>query len=282
MLARSCLTIAALALCCTAAGAQQPFYAGKQLTILVNYDAGGPTDLEARVLSRHIGRHIAGNPRIIVQNMGGAGGIVGTKYLGEIAPRDGTMLGYFTGSTQRYVSNSRALQRRLPHLRVHRSAAERPHPFHADRRAARHQERCRRHQRREHRGRRAAARRAEGYGDAADARHARRALHLRDRIQFQRPGDDRAPARRDQLLRRLASPLQNQDRTRGEGRHADPGVLRPQFRRQGLHRAGLHEGLRDPAFPRALQIDQRRDARSASFGSCTSPSCWSTAPCTGC
>ena len=58
MLARSCLTIAALALCCTHASAQQPFYAGKQLTILVNYDAGGPTDLEARVLSRHIGRHI--------------------------------------------------------------------------------------------------------------------------------------------------------------------------------------------------------------------------------
>src|SRR5215510_1393940 len=104
MLARSCLAIAALALCCKVAAAQQPFYAGKQLTILVNYDAGGPTDLEARVLARHIGRHIAGSPRIIVQNMGGAGGIVGTKYLGEVAPRDGTMLGYFTGSSQRFVA----------------------------------------------------------------------------------------------------------------------------------------------------------------------------------
>jgi tripartite-type tricarboxylate transporter receptor subunit TctC len=105
MLTRRCLTIAAFALCCSPAAAQQPFYAGKQLTILVNYDAGGPTDLEARLLSRHIGRHIAGNPRIIVQNMGGAAGLIGTKYLGEIAPRDGTMAGYFTGSTQRYVSN---------------------------------------------------------------------------------------------------------------------------------------------------------------------------------
>ena len=104
MLPRSCLTIVALAFLCNNAGAQQPFYAGKQLTILVNYDAGGPTDLEARLLSRHLGRHIAGNPRIIVQNMGGAGGIVGTKYLGEIAPRDGTMLGYFTGSSQRFVT----------------------------------------------------------------------------------------------------------------------------------------------------------------------------------
>ena len=93
------------ALAASAATAQQPFYAGKQLIILVNYDAGGATDLEARLLSRHIGKHIPGNPRIIVQNMGGAAGIIGTKYLGEVAPRDGSMVGYFTGSTQRYVSN---------------------------------------------------------------------------------------------------------------------------------------------------------------------------------
>lgn len=105
MLTRACIAVTALAFCYSAADAQQPFYAGKQLTILVNYDAGGPTDLEARLLSRHIGRHIAGHPRIIVQNMGGAAGLIGTKYLGEIAPRDGTMAGYFTGSTQRFVSN---------------------------------------------------------------------------------------------------------------------------------------------------------------------------------
>jgi tripartite-type tricarboxylate transporter receptor subunit TctC len=104
MLTRSCLTIAALAFCCNAANAQQPFYAGKQLTILVNYDAGGPTDIEARLLSRHLGRHIAGNPRINVQNMAGAAGMVATKYLGEVASRNGTMVGYFTGATQRYVS----------------------------------------------------------------------------------------------------------------------------------------------------------------------------------
>jgi tripartite-type tricarboxylate transporter receptor subunit TctC len=104
MPARRCVIAAAFAFLANTAAAQQPFYAGKQLTILVNYDPGGPTDLEARLLSRHLGRHIAGNPRIIVQNMAGAGGIIGTKYLGEIAPRDGTMLGYFTGSSQRFVS----------------------------------------------------------------------------------------------------------------------------------------------------------------------------------
>jgi tripartite-type tricarboxylate transporter receptor subunit TctC len=105
MLTRSWLTIAVLAFCCNAAEAQQPFYAGKQITILVNYDAGGPTDIEARLLSQHLGRHIAGNPRINVQNMAGAAGMVATNYLGEVASRDGTTVGYFTGAPQRYVSN---------------------------------------------------------------------------------------------------------------------------------------------------------------------------------
>ena len=99
------LAVATLAFAATPVQAQQDFYAGKQLVILVNYDAGGATDLEARLLVRHLGRHIPGNPKIIVQNMGGAAGLVGTKYLGEVALRDGSMVGYFTGSTQRYVSN---------------------------------------------------------------------------------------------------------------------------------------------------------------------------------
>src|SRR5215468_7625829 len=86
------------------AGAQG-FYSGKQLMVLVNYDAGGPTDIEARIFARHIGRHIAGVPNIIVQNMGGAAGLIGTKYLGEVAPKDGTILGYLTAATQRYVTN---------------------------------------------------------------------------------------------------------------------------------------------------------------------------------
>ena len=83
----------------------QNFYAGKTLFILVNYDAGGPTDIEARVLARHLAKHIPGNPNIIVQNMGGAAGLVGAKYLGEVAPKDGLVAGYLTAATQRYVAN---------------------------------------------------------------------------------------------------------------------------------------------------------------------------------
>ncbi len=83
-----------------AAAQTTEFYAGKRLTILVNYDAGGPTDIEARLLARHLAKHVAGQPALIVQNMGGAGGIIGAKYLGEKAPRDGTMAGYFTAAAQ--------------------------------------------------------------------------------------------------------------------------------------------------------------------------------------
>lgn len=80
------------------------FYQGKRLTLLINFAAGGPTDMEGRLLARHLGKHIPGNPTIIVQNMDGGGGAIGTNYLGEIAPKDGTVLGYLTGPAWRYVS----------------------------------------------------------------------------------------------------------------------------------------------------------------------------------
>jgi len=89
------------------AATAQDYYAGKRLIILINYAAGGPADIEGRVVARHIGKHIAGNPNIIVQNMDGAGGRVATNYLGEIAPKDGTMLGLFTGVAWPYASDTK-------------------------------------------------------------------------------------------------------------------------------------------------------------------------------
>lgn len=83
--------------------AAQHFYAGKRLSILVNYDAGGPNDIEARLIARHIGRLLPGNPSVIVQNMSGAGGMVGARWLGEKAPRDGTVAGFITAAPQRYA-----------------------------------------------------------------------------------------------------------------------------------------------------------------------------------
>jgi tripartite-type tricarboxylate transporter receptor subunit TctC len=82
---------------------QEPFYKGKRLTLLINFAAGGPTDIEGRLLAKHIAKHIEGQPTIVVQNRDGAGGLVGTNYVGEVGPRDGSMFGYFTGAAWKYV-----------------------------------------------------------------------------------------------------------------------------------------------------------------------------------
>lgn len=88
----------AILVAATLGGAQAAeFYAGKTLNILVNFTPGGPTDVEARLLSRHLSKHIPGNPQIVVRNMGGAGGVIGANWLGEVAPPDGLTVGYFTG-----------------------------------------------------------------------------------------------------------------------------------------------------------------------------------------
>jgi tripartite-type tricarboxylate transporter receptor subunit TctC len=72
----------------------QDFYKGRTLTIVVGFSAGG-FDLNARLLARHIGRHIPGNPDVIVQNMPGAGTLKSVLYLDTNAPRDGTVVTTF-------------------------------------------------------------------------------------------------------------------------------------------------------------------------------------------
>ena len=92
--------VAGIAILTAAAAKAQPgpFYQGKRLTLLNNFAAGGPADIEGRLFARHFARHIDGHPNIIVQNRDGAGGLVGTNYLGELGPRDGTMAGYLTAA----------------------------------------------------------------------------------------------------------------------------------------------------------------------------------------
>ena len=96
--------VAASVIAATGAAAQEPFYKGKRLTLLINFAAGGPTDIEGRLLAKHIVKHIEGQPQVIVQNRDGAGGLVGTNYVGEVGPRDGSMFGYFTGAAWKYVT----------------------------------------------------------------------------------------------------------------------------------------------------------------------------------
>ena len=88
------LTIAVFA---GAAHAQDPpsFYKGKTVTLLVGYGSGGGYDIYARLVSRFMGKHIPGNPTIIVQNMPGAGSLRAANYLYNVAPKDGTAFGTF-------------------------------------------------------------------------------------------------------------------------------------------------------------------------------------------
>ena len=71
------------------------FYKGRTITLIVGYGPGGGYDLYARLMARHLGRHIPGNPTIVVQNMPGAGSLRATNYLYTVAPRDGATIGSF-------------------------------------------------------------------------------------------------------------------------------------------------------------------------------------------
>src|SRR5436190_754257 len=77
------------------ARAQDDFYRGKTVTIVAGFSAGGGYDLNARNLARHMGKHIPGNPSVIVQNMPGAGSLQSVRYLDANAPKHGTVMTIF-------------------------------------------------------------------------------------------------------------------------------------------------------------------------------------------
>jgi tripartite-type tricarboxylate transporter receptor subunit TctC len=71
------------------------FYKGKSVTLVVGHETGTGFDIYARTLQRHLGRHIPGNPTIIVQNMVGASGLNAANWLYNVAPKDGTVMATF-------------------------------------------------------------------------------------------------------------------------------------------------------------------------------------------
>ena len=75
----------------TSADETADFYKGKTVSIVVGHQAGTGFDVYARVLQRHLARHMPGNPTVIVQNMTGASGITAANWIANIAPRDGTV-----------------------------------------------------------------------------------------------------------------------------------------------------------------------------------------------
>jgi tripartite-type tricarboxylate transporter receptor subunit TctC len=92
------------------AAEKTPFYQGKTLTFVINFAAGGPTDIEGRIFARHLSKHIPGQPSVVVQNMGGAGGLTAVNYIGEVAKPDGLTAGYFTGSLFQHQIKDAALR----------------------------------------------------------------------------------------------------------------------------------------------------------------------------
>lgn len=73
------------------------FYKGKTVRIVVGFPPGGGYDSYSRVIGRHLGKHIPGNPTVIVDNMAGAGSIVAANYVFNVAPKDGTIIGNVSG-----------------------------------------------------------------------------------------------------------------------------------------------------------------------------------------
>jgi tripartite-type tricarboxylate transporter receptor subunit TctC len=92
---RSTLTLAALLVIAATpavADAVADFYAGKQIRFIIRSGVGGGYDQYSRLLGRHIGKHIPGQPSVLPINMPGGGGIRAANYVAKIAPQDGTIL----------------------------------------------------------------------------------------------------------------------------------------------------------------------------------------------
>jgi len=80
-----------------AQAAGDDFYRGKSIRIVVGFSAGGGFDTYARTLARHMGRHIPGNPSVIVENMTGAGSLIAANHVYKVAKPDGLTIGHFIG-----------------------------------------------------------------------------------------------------------------------------------------------------------------------------------------
>jgi len=81
----------------TPALAQEPFYRGKTVRIIVGASAGGGYDTYTRTIARHMGKHIPGNPVFVVENMPGAGFLISANYMYKVAKPDGLTVGHFIG-----------------------------------------------------------------------------------------------------------------------------------------------------------------------------------------
>src|SRR3989475_12893467 len=95
------LALSTLAIVLAAGGGAaraQSFFEGKTVRLVVGFAPGGGFDTYARVISRYMGRHIPGNPTIVVENMTGAGSLISANHLYRVAKPDGLTIGHFNGA----------------------------------------------------------------------------------------------------------------------------------------------------------------------------------------
>jgi tripartite-type tricarboxylate transporter receptor subunit TctC len=88
------LALAALSTPASAESVDQ-FYAGRSISLVIGFAPGGGYDIYARLLARHMGNHIPGHPKIVPQNMPGAGSLRAAQFVYSAAPKDGTAIGIF-------------------------------------------------------------------------------------------------------------------------------------------------------------------------------------------
>ena len=81
----------------TSGFAQEPYYRGKTVRIIVGGSAGGGYDTYTRTIARHLGKHVPGNPTFVVENMTGAGSLIAANYVYKVAKPDGLTIGHFIG-----------------------------------------------------------------------------------------------------------------------------------------------------------------------------------------
>ena len=91
--ARAGWSLAALPIATAAAQSLAEFYKGKTVDLYIGYSVGGGYDLYARMIARHLGKHIPGNPTVVPKNMEGAGSLRLANWLYNVAPKDGTAFG---------------------------------------------------------------------------------------------------------------------------------------------------------------------------------------------
>jgi len=87
-----------LTACNAAAQDVADFYRGKSINMIVGFNPGGGADAYARLIARHLGRYIPGNPTIVLRHMQGAGSVIGANYVFNVSPKDGSEIGLFAGN----------------------------------------------------------------------------------------------------------------------------------------------------------------------------------------